>query len=203
MIGKLTGTLDSVSGNTLILDVHGVGYLVSASNRTLAAIGGVGDAVSLLIETAVREDAITLYGFADVLERHWFKVLTSVQGVGPKVGLAILSVLEPSEITLAIAAKDKARLTRADGVGGKLAERIISELKDKVGDASVTSLGAAKLPSGALASRGGTEDDAVTALVGLGYQRGEAFSAVARVRVANPDAALPQIITFALKELAA
>lgn len=202
MIGKLTGLVDSVAGNSLVLDVNGVGYLVSASTRTLAQLGTAGSKASLLIETHVREEAITLFGFADVLERHWFRLLTSVQGVGPKAGLAILSALSTQEIALAIAAKDKTPLTRADGVGPKLAERIVSELKSKAGDAPVAMAGAAKLPSGAVVAAN-AEDDAVLALIGLGYQRVEAFQAVARVRTANPEAALPQVITLSLKELAA
>lgn len=202
MIGKLTGLIDSVAGNTLVLDVHGVGYLVSASSRTLAAIGVAGDKASLLIETHVREDAITLFGFADVLERHWFRLLTSVQGVGPKAGLAILSALSPADIALAIAARDKSPLTRADGVGPKLAERIVSELKDKAGDAPIAMSGGSRLPSGALAAAT-AEDDAVLALVGLGYQRVEAFQVVAKVRSTQPEAALSQVITLCLKELAA
>ncbi|NJO35181.1 MAG: Holliday junction branch migration protein RuvA, partial [Rhodospirillales bacterium] len=134
MIGKLTGTLDSISGDAALIDVGGVGYVVHAASRTLSKLGPNGAPVSLLIETHVREDAINLYGFWDATERDWFRLLTTVQGVGAKVALAILSVLAPDDLSLAIAAQDKAIVTRAPGVGPKLAQRIVSELKDKAGN---------------------------------------------------------------------
>ena len=131
MIGKLRGIIDQISGNQIILDVGGVGYVVQAGARTLGAVGGAGEGATLLIETVVREDAITLYGFADAAERFWFKTLTTVQGVGPKVALSILSACTPDQLQLAIGARDHAPLTRAEGVGPKLAQRIVMELKDK------------------------------------------------------------------------
>ena len=119
MIGKLTGTLDSISGNAALIDVNGVGYVVHAASRTLSRIGPNGTPVTLLIETHVREDAINLYGFWDATERDWFRLLTTVQGVGAKVALAILGILAPDDLSLAIAAQDKAIVTRAPGVGPK------------------------------------------------------------------------------------
>ena len=131
MIAKLSGILDSVAQDFLIIDVQGVGYHVFASPRTLSRIGEKGDSVSLLIDTHVREDHIHLFGFADAGEQQWFRLLTSVQGVGAKAGLSILGVCAPDQLAFAIASQDKAALTRADGVGPKLALRILTELKDK------------------------------------------------------------------------
>src|SRR6185312_9648087 len=133
MIAKLTGILDHIGPEGAVIDVGGVGYLCFCSNRTLGQLPQPGGAARLLIETHVREDHIHLYGFADTAERDWFRILTTVQGVGAKVGLAILSVLSPDQVATAIAAGDKAMLARAEGVGPKLAGRIASELKDKVG----------------------------------------------------------------------
>ena len=138
MIGKLSGIIDSFKDNHVILDVNGVGYLVFASNRTLARIGSKGDPASLLIDTHVREDHIHLYGFADVAEQEWFRLLTSVQGVGAKVGLAILAVCPPEKLALIIASGDKAAITQADGVGPKLGVRILTELKDKAGKMEIS-----------------------------------------------------------------
>lgn len=206
MIGKLRGTIDSIQGNQLVLDVNGVGYVVNAGARTMAAIGGAGDPATLLIETIVREDAITLYGFADAAERQWFKTLTSVQGVGPKVGLAILSALTPDQLNLAIGAKDAGMLTRADGVGKKLAERIVIELKDK----NITAIAIALPPSpeskqkrAKPANDASHIDDAVSALVGLGYGRSEAYQAVSAVIARGEAKDLSAIITQSLKEMAA
>ena len=139
MISKLTGKIDSFADNHLILDVQGVGYQIFASARTLSRIGQVGDGASLLIDTHVREDHIHLYGFADAAEQRWFRLLTSVQGVGAKVGMAILGACPPDKLALAIASQDKALLTQADGVGPKLAVRILTELKDKAAKISLTS----------------------------------------------------------------
>lgn len=204
MIGKLSGIIDTLSANSLVLDVQGVGYVVNASVRTLGRIGGKGDPASLLIDTHVREDAITLYGFADPAEQKWFRLLTSVQGVGAKVGLAILSASPPERLALAIAAQDKAALTQADGVGPKLATRILTELKDK----------AAKLDTGAAlkgikyqeiagaSAQGGLDHDAVSALTNLGYGRSEAYTAVMNARQRANDN-LQTLIREALKELSA
>jgi len=210
MIGKLSGIIDSFSSGHLILDVQGVGYLVHASQRTLGRIGQKGEPASLLIETAVREDAITLYGFADAAEQSWFKLLTSVQGVGAKAGLAILSVCPPEKVSLAIAAQDKAMLTQADGVGPKLATRILTELKDKAVNMSDT-LSLNPSPSrereSALAQgEGGINQDAVSALINLGYARADAYSAVIRAKDSLGSGAndnLQDLIRLALKELSA
>ena len=180
MIAKLSGRLDSTGSDHAVIDVGGVGYLVFCSARTLTRLGAVGTAVSVLVDTHVREDAITLYGFAEAGEREWFRTLITVQGVGARVASAILSVLSPDEVTRAIAAQDKTALVRADGVGPKLATRILSELKDKVGGIALgpaATLGSAT-PAGASVPEGGALGDAVSALVNLGYGRSEAFAAV-------------------------
>jgi len=203
MIGKLSGIIDSYASGHLILDVRGVGYLVNASQRTLGKAGQKGEALSLLIETSVREDAITLYGFVDEAERAWFKLLTSVQGVGAKAGLSILSACPPEKVGLAIAAQDKAILTQADGVGPKLATRILTELKDKASNMDLS-------PSASEASKsfrnlsgeesGSADQDAVSALVNLGYARADAYQAVTRAKDKANDN-LGDIIRIALKEL--
>ena len=206
MIGKLTGLVDSSGQDWVIVDVSGVGYLVHCSNRTLANLPGAGESVSLLIETHVREDHIHLYGFLQAAEQDWFGLLSTVQGVGVKVALAILSVLPPSELIQAIAAQDKRALTRANGVGAKLAGRIVAELKDKAGKLALGP--AAALAEGtAAAARGGApvlSEDAISVLVNLGYQRGEAFGAVAQAtRELGADAPLEAVIKAGLKELSA
>ena len=203
MIGKLSGTLDSVSGDVALVDVNGVGYVVHASNRTLARLGPNGGVVSLLIETQVREDAINLFGFAEKSERDWFRLLTTVQGVGARVALAILGVLSPEDLSLAIAAQDKAAVTRAPGVGPKLAARIVTELKDKAGGIGADlSVAAPATVNGSAKSGAGPVDDATSALVNLGYRRTEAYSAVAKAaRELGDKATLDGLIRFGLKEL--
>jgi holliday junction DNA helicase RuvA len=217
MIAKLTGIIDSIGENFLILNVAGVGYQVFASARTLSRIGQAGDGASLLIDTHVREDHIHLYGFADAHEQRWFRLLTSVQGVGAKVGMAILSACAPEQLTLAIAAQDKAIVTQADGVGPKLAVRILTELKDKAGKMDLGSAALSLNPSplrereSARSAQGeGTSDsahntnrDAVSALVNLGYGRAEAFTAVGQVALKSNDNDLQTLIRLALKELSA
>ena len=203
MIAKLTGILDSVGDDWAILDVGGVGYLVFCSSRTLAQLPGTGEAVSFVIETHIREDHIHLYGFLDHAERDWFKLLTTVQGVGAKVGLGIQSVLGPKELTDAILAQDKGMITRAPGVGPKLATRLLTELKDKVGGmASV-----APAMAGAVAANDtdrAAMEDAVSALVNLGYRRGDAFGAVTgAMRSIGDDAGFEDLIRAGLKELTA
>ena len=180
MIAKLSGRLDSTGLDHAIIDVGGVGYLVFCSARTLSRLGPVGSAVSVLVDTHVREDAITLYGFAESGEREWFRLLITVQGVGARVAGALLSVLSPDDLTRAIAAQDKVALTRADGVGPKLATRILSELKDKVGGIALgpAALAGSAAPAGASVPESGALGDAVSALVNLGYGRTEAFGAV-------------------------
>ena len=203
MIAKLTGILDSVGDDWAILEVGGVGYLVFCSTRTLAQLPGTGEAVSFVIETHIREDHIHLYGFLDHAERDWFKLLTTVQGVGAKVGLGIQSVLGPKELTDAILAQDKGMITRAPGVGPKLATRLLTELKDKVGGmASV-----APAMAGAVAANDtdrAAMEDAVSALVNLGYRRGDAFGAVTgAMRSTGDDAGVEDLIRAGLKELTA
>jgi holliday junction DNA helicase RuvA len=204
MIAKLSGLLDSVGTDHCIVDCGGVGYLVFCSARTLRRIGDVGTAVSLRIEMQVREDAITLFGFIDLSERDWFRRLNTVQGVGSRVALALLSVLEPDKLGQAIAAQDRTALVQADGVGPKLANRLISELKDKVADLYIAG-GAVSGPAGVVPTgAAGVTNDAVSALVNLGYRRAEAFTAVAAaVQKAGPDAKVEQLIMMGLKELSA
>ena len=206
MISKLTGIIDTLGQGYLILDVNGVGYLVQASNRTLSRIGGKGDPASLLIETVIREDAFTLFGFADKAEQEWFKLLTSVQGVGSKAGLAILSVNTPEKIALAIAAQDKAAIQAADGVGPKLATRVITELKDKAANidlgAAPQSVSYSEIASDEPAADSGIDNDAISALVNLGYARSDAYTAVTKAKPQANDN-LQDLIRLALKELSA
>jgi Holliday junction DNA helicase RuvA len=199
MIGKLTGRIDSLTGSQVILDVGGVGYLVTCSARTLRKIGGAGE-TALFIETQMREDAITLFGFADAEEQGWFRLLTTVQGVGGKVALSMLGVLSPEHLAQAISAADKAALTEADGVGPKLALRIVTELKDKV----PAFAGAVALPGAAPSADAmahGVAHDAVSALINLGYRRAEAFSAVIAAGRRRPAAKLDELIRLSLAEL--
>jgi len=202
MIAKLKGLLDSVSEEGLVMDVAGVGYLVHCSTRTLGNLPGVGERLDLLIETQVREDAITLFGFTSVAERSFFRLLLTVQGVGAKVGLAILSVGGPDDIARAIAVGDKMPLQRASGVGPKLAARIVAELKDKVGAVAMTTPSPLGTVAKATAPFGGVNEDAVSALVNLGWGRMEAYAAVARaVQDLGAEAALPALIGNALRDL--
>ena len=204
MFARLKGLLDEVAEDSAIIDVGGVGYLVFCSSRTLGNLPGPGEAVRLEIETHVREDHIHLFGFADIGERDWFRLLTTVQGVGARVALAILSVLPPDALVQAVAAQDKAAVARANGVGPKLAQRIVTELKDKVGGMSLgtgAAISASQAPSANAAP--GASEDAVSALVNLGYGRSEAFGAVAKA--ARRDGAsddVSALIREALKELA-
>ncbi|MGE4351156.1 MAG: Holliday junction branch migration protein RuvA [Bdellovibrionales bacterium] len=202
MIGKLTGRIDTVSGNQLILDVGGVGYLVATSAHTQRLAGEIGDTVSLWIETQIREDAFNLFGFAEESERDWFRLLTSVQGVGAKSALSILGILSPERLGQAIAAGDKSPLTAADGVGPKLATRIASELKDKVAHLALrTTTPTLKQGPAVMAVHAATED-ALSALMNLGYRRMEAFAAVASAATKlGPDAPIDALIRTALGEL--
>jgi len=200
LIAKLKGVVDSVDLDSAIVDVGGVGYLVAASARTLRELA-VGDQVTVLVETIVREDAISLYGFLDAAERDWFRILTTVQGVGAKVALSILSTLSPHEIARAIAAQDRATLSRPAGVGPKLAARLATELKDKA--AAFGPAPAVKLVETKGMADGSVNEDAVSALVNLGYKRVEAFGAVARVtQKLGAEAKLEAVITAGLQELA-
>lgn len=198
MIAMLSGIVEQVSADSVVLDVNGVGYLVFGSSRTLGRVPGRGEPMRLLIETHVREDHIHLYGFADEAERGWFRLLTTVQGVGARLALAILSALAPDALTTAIMAQDKGALTRADGVGPKLAMRIANELKDKVGGIA---LGAAASATGS-APAGGAASDAVSALVNLGYSRSDAFSAIAQAaKRLGAEAKIDGLIRAGLQEL--
>ncbi len=201
MIAKLSGTLDSAGEDSLIVDVGGVGYLVFCSMRTREALPGPGEPMSLHIETHVREDHIHLYGFAAAAEREWFRLLTTVQGVGARVALAILSALSPERLSDALIGADRAMLTHAPGVGPKLAGRIVSELKDKVAVVDGPLAGFAAVPP---AERPAALDDAVSALVNLGYSRGDAFGAVAQAaRGLGPGVAVESLIRAGLRELSA
>jgi Holliday junction DNA helicase RuvA len=202
LIAKLKGVVDSVDEGSAVIDVNGVGYLVSASSRTLRDLL-VGQPVTLLVETIVREDAIALYGFLLTAERDWFRILTTVQGVGARVGLSILSTLSPDEIARAIAAGDKASLSRPAGVGPKLAARLATELKDKAAAFGVAPAPARTTDTVTPAAPGSLNEDAVSALVNLGYRRVEAFGAVARVtQRLGPEAPLDAVIRAGLQELA-
>jgi holliday junction DNA helicase RuvA len=177
MIAKLAGVVDQIGPDGAVIDVGGVGYLAFCSTRTIGRLPAVGSPVRLLIETHVREDHIHLYGFIDSAERDWFRHLTTVQGVGARLALAILSAVAPEQLGLAIIAQDKAALTRADGVGPRLAARIVNELRDKVGN--VTGAATPAVPITPPGEAPGPAADAVSALVNLGYHRTEAFGAVA------------------------
>jgi Holliday junction DNA helicase RuvA len=200
MIGKLKGRVDELFDDAVVLDVGGVGYHVFASSRTLAALEP-DQAVTLIIETHIREDHFHLYGFADAAERDWFRLLVSVQGVGNKIGLAILSALSPERITQSIMAKDIAAFKAISGIGPKLAERIVTELKDKVAKLPVSNIVpiGGKKKKNASAAEDATED-AISALVNLGYNRSEAYSAA--LKAGQEGANLDQIIKLSLKELA-
>ena len=209
MIAKLRGIIDSLGEDFVIVDVNSVGYLVYASNRTLAKLVK-GTEMSLWVETVVREDSISLYGFAHPLEKEWFLTLTKVQGVGSKVCLSILSVLNPAQIAQAISAQDKASLTRANGVGPKLAARIVTELKDKMVSLPISAdksdfvdiIKADDIEDTGAGVDSSKVEDAISALVNLGYQRIEAYRVVNLAAAKEPDAAVNSLIKSALKELA-
>nr|WP_321983498.1 Holliday junction branch migration protein RuvA [uncultured Lichenicoccus sp.] len=198
MIALLTGRLAQLEADRCVIDVNGVGYLVQASTRTLAALPRPPEPARVLVETVVREDAILLYGFADSAERDWFRLLTTVQGVGAKVALGILSGLSPRDLIAVIAAGDRFSLTRLQGVGPRLADRLLSELREKAGGMP-TGAGATLSPVAGV----GTEADALAALAGLGFRRQEAAPAVTRVldRLGT-DASLDAVLRDSLKELA-
>ncbi len=203
MIGKLSGRLDSVGEDWAIIDCGGVGYVAFCSSRTLAALPSVGEAVSLAIETYVREDMIRLYGFADAAERDWFRLLMTVQGVGARVAMAILSTLSAGDLASAVAMQDKAAVSRAPGVGPKVAQRIVSELRDKAPAMSGAVAGLA--PVGAALETGAATPvaDAVSALVNLGYPQTQAGTAVATaLKEAGDGATAETLIRLGLKELA-
>ena len=203
MIGKLKGTVDEIGEDHCILDVHGVGYVAFCPARTLAGLH-TGEAAVLHIETYVREDMIRLYGFASTLEREWFRLLQTAQGVGAKVALSVLSTLSPAELASAIALRDIAMVSRAPGVGKKVAERIVTELKGKApafaGEAAATIGFAQELGAGAAPAPAA---DAVSALTNLGYSRDVAANAVAvAMKAAGEGADSAKLIRLGLKELA-
>ena len=198
MIARLKGLVDQIGEDWAVIDVGGVGYLVYCSSRTLSRLPRVGEAVALFVETHVREDHINLFGFFEEEERAWFRLLQTVQGVGSKVALAILSTLTANDLANAIASGDKAMLSRPSGVGPKLAVRLATELKDKV--AGIAAPGSFA-PAMAAASGGGFED-AISALVNLGYRRAEAQMAVVKASAAlGEGAAVPALIRVGLQEL--
>lgn len=215
MIAKLRGTIDTLGEDYCIIDVNGVGYLVYASSKTLSRLKS-GEDANILVETVVREDSITLFGFFDAWEKEWFNTLTKVQGVGAKVCLSILSVLSPMQLAQAVSAQDKNSFTRANGVGPKLAARIVTELKDKIVTIPVSEF--AKEVKMDISPEQQTEnyedalvgrmedpskmEDAISALVNLGYQRLEAYKAVNQAALDAPDADMAELIKLALKEFA-
>lgn len=221
MIAKLRGMVDTIGEDYCIIDVNGVGYLVAASSRTLGKLHKGVHAV-LLIETVVREDSISLYGFADAWEKEWFATLTKVQGVGAKVCLAILSVLSPQQLAQAVSAQDKASFSRASGVGPKLAARLVTELKDKIVTVPIESVVRGDLTGEAEMNQEQVQqetdnyqdiieaqeanqsqvEDAISALVNLGYQRLEAYKAVNKAAMGAQNAGVSELIRLALKEFA-
>ncbi len=204
MIAKLSGVVDQLGPDAAIIDVGGVGYLAYCSTRTIGRLPVAGSPAQLLIETHVREDHIHLYGFIDATERDWFRLLTTVQGVGARLGLAILSALPPDQLSLAILAQDKTALTRAEGVGQRLAARIVNELRDKAGGVAAPALssGLPPLPAQSIIEPGAVAD-AISALENLGVRRTEALGAVAAAgRRLGGDAAVDALVKAGLEELA-
>ncbi len=203
MIGKLKGTIDEIGDDHVVIDVHGVGYVAYCSARTLGKLGTSGEAAVLFIETYVREDQLRLFGFLSALEREWFRLLQSVQGVGAKVALAVLSVLTPGELANAIALQDKTSISRAPGVGPKVAVRIVTELKNKApafaGDAAAGIGFRQELGEGAVPA---PVADAVSALTNLGYSRDQAANAIAAaLRNGGEGADSAKLIRLGLREL--
>ncbi|CAN5152228.1 Holliday junction branch migration protein RuvA [soil metagenome] len=200
MIAHLKGLLVSTGLDTAVIDVGGVGYLVAMSTRSLSALGRVGEAVTVHTEMLVGEDFLRLMGFATAEERDWFRLLTGVQGVGARVALAILSALEPADLHRAIAMQDKAMVARANGVGPKLAERIVRELKDSVG---VMPAGSAIAAGSVINPIGSHAEDALSALGNLGFKPAEASVAVAAAeKELGPDASLDALVRVALRKAA-
>ena len=204
MIAQLRGTIVHTDTQLIIIDVQGVGYAVHVSGRTQGQLSALAGDVTLLTEMQVHEDSMTLFGFIDAAERDAFRLLITVQGVGAKAAMAILSVLDPNALTEAIVAGDKAMVARADGVGPKIAQRVVNELSEKIG--KIPSLGG--LPMGAnLAGAApdsadtAIQQDALSALVNLGYGRSEAHSAVIRAQRAGADASVSSLIAAALREM--
>ncbi len=198
MIGRLRGAVDSLEDGRCLIDVNGVGYVVFASTRTLSALPSPPGTASLLIETQVREDAISLYGFASSAERDWFRLLTTVQGVGARVALGMLSALSPDQLIAAISTQDKSALTRAPGVGPKLAARLLTELRER----AIAMPGGGAALSSAPMPGGGAMADALSALLNLGYRRAEAEAALGRAAAEHgQDVALDVLIRAGLRSL--
>lgn len=199
MIARLRGTVAAIGEDHAVIDVGGVGYLVTLSPATLQRLPRVGEVVELHTELQVREDDMSLFGFLDATDRSWFRLLQTVQGVGARVALSLLGTLRPIELANAIAAGDRAALTRASGVGGRLAARIVGELKDRVG--SLPRVAGAEPVT--MMTPAGAAGDALSALLHLGYARVDAFAAIARVQGRlGPDVPLDLLVREALKELA-
>ena len=197
MIAKLRGRLESFGADNAVIDIGGVGYLVAASTRTLSQLGAIGDEVVLHTEMLVTQDAIRLVGFSTAAERDWFRLLTEVQGVGSRVALAILSALAADELHRAVASGDARMISRAQGVGPKLAQRIVNELKDKAGGVALGPSGGTPIPAGSHAQ------DAVSALLNLGFRPAEASAAVGKAEAElGPEASLDQLVRTALKKAA-
>src|ERR671935_1114227 len=204
MIGKLKGIIDSYGEDFIVLDVNGVGYLVQCSARTLQELPGVAQPATLAIETHVREDMIRLFGFLSDIEREWFRLLQTVQGVGARVALSILGTLKVADLATAVAVRDKAMVARAPGVGPKVAERIVTELKDKAPAYAAVDPAVIRL-SGAVEDRRAPQPivDAVSALINLGYGQPQAAAAIAAAaRSAGEGADTARLIRLGLKELA-
>ena len=219
MIAKLKGIIDNIGEDCCIIDVNGVGYLVNMSSRTLSKLN-IGQSTSLLIETVIKEDSITLFGFQTAWEKEWFNTLTKIQGVGGKVGLSILSVLTPAQLSQAISAQDKSSFLRVSGIGPKLATRLVTELKDKIvtipveymstslKDTLSTDEDNTPLPSQKTTQKASNEtdetyqktEDVTSALTNLGYQKIEAYKVATDVCLNNPDQDLSSLIRLALKE---
>lgn len=198
MIAYLRGRVHAIDADSAILDVGGVGYRLHCTSRTLHQLPAAGEAAELLVETVMREDGIVLYGFRNADEQRWFRLLKNIQGVGARLALSLLSALSPDELATAIAAQDRSALTRASGVGPRLAGRILAELKDRV-----VALGGESETARSGGPGADAVADAVSALVNLGYGRSEAYAAVTRARAARGGTtAVDQLIREALKELA-
>ncbi len=202
MIGKLRGTINSIGEDFLILDVHGVGYVVSCSARTLRSLPETGAAFALAIETQVREDSIRLYGFSSEVERDWFRLLQTVQGVGAKVALALLGILSADELGAAIARQDKTTLARTPGVGPRLAARLVVELKDKIPASQALTPLASSPATSSSAAEPPAVADAIAALINLDYSRQQAINAVAAARAdLGDEAETAALIRRGLREL--
>ncbi len=201
MIGSLSGLVDGIFDGYIILDVGGVGYRVFCSSKTVAKLSGVGQAAKLLIETQVREDHIHLFGFADSTEKQAFELITTVQGVGAKVALAILSALSANDLQMAIMTGDAKAITRANGVGPKLASRIVAELKGKTGSLGTNETMVVLQNTGGNGATNGAMDEAISALVNLGYGKSEAGMTVASIMRQNPDIKTAELIRLSLKEI--